>query len=149
MKRLALAAAGAALVGLTACSHSAPPSKADATRRTGTSTVPVSCSQQYRTWASGEGKDVMDALHSVSSAARTGRGKSLTAVLRRAEPAVGQATRHPMPACADPRGYWSVLLMHVHAAAAGEGSSSSARAALRDVPTIYHQLLVEVKQAAR
>ena len=73
----------------------------------------------------------------------------LTAALKKARPAVARAARHPMPACADPMGYWSVLLMHVNAAVASKGSASSVRAAMKDVPKIEHKLIVEVKHTAQ
>ncbi len=148
MKRLALAAAGAALIGLAACTNSASPSKADATQHTHAAIVPVSCSTQYRAWTNAEGERVMGALHGVSSATKRGNGKSLTAALKQAEPAVASGATHPIPACADPRGYWDVLLMHMNAAVAGKPSSSSVRAALRDVPRIHQQLLAEIQQTA-
>src|SRR5262245_23415302 len=117
MKRLALAAAGAAVVGLTACSHTAAP----ATHPTVTA-APVSCGEQYRTWAHGHGKGLIAALTSVSSAETGGDTQVLTAALKKAKPTVARAARHPIPACADPRGYWDVLLMHVNAAASSTGS---------------------------
>jgi hypothetical protein len=148
MKRLALAAA-TALITLTACSnHSAPPGTRDATHQSGTSVAPVSCSKQYRTWTNGDGKGVMSALHGVSSAATARDGEALTAALIQAKPAVAKAARHPIPACADPRGYWNVLLMHVHAAAASKGSSSSARAAVQGVPKLMDSLRADVKKVA-
>jgi hypothetical protein len=153
MRRLAIAAAGAAVLSLTACSHSGP--EADSGRgATGAaggdrSTAPVSCQQQYRAWRTGQGKGVMDALEGVSSAAAAGRGQSLIAALDHAKPAVAKATQHPIPACADPRGYWSVLLMHVHAAASSTGSAAGARAAVQDVPKLMDSLVADVDQAAR
>jgi hypothetical protein len=142
MRQLAHLAAGAAVIGLTACSGSSAPSAGSATH------APISCEQLYHRWTQGEGKGVMDALHGVSSAVSTGDDQVLNAALRHAKPAVAQAARHPIPACADPRGYWDVVLMHVNAATAGHTSSASARAALRDVPKIHRQLLAEVKKAA-
>ena len=144
MKRLALGAAGAAVIGLTACSHSTAPSAAPDTQR-----APVSCTQQYRSWTQGGGKGVMEALNGVSSAATAQDGQALTAALKHAKPAVTKASRHPIPVCADPRGYWTVLLMHVNAAAASKGSSSSARAAMQGVPKLMDHLAAGVKQTAR
>ncbi len=147
MKLLALAAAGAAVITLTACgsdSSSAPSGAAD----NGGATAPISCSEQFHQWTNGEGKGVMDALHGVSSAATARAGQPLTAALSRAKPAVAKAAKHPIPACADPRGYWNVLLMHVSAAAASKGSASSIRAAVQDVPKIHHTLVAEVQQTA-
>lgn len=149
MKALALAATGAAVIGLTACSHARAPHAAPTGHGTGTPIVPVSCSQQYRTWTQGKGKGVMDALNAVTSAATAGDARVLTAALTQAKPAVARAARSPIPACADPRGYWSVLLMHVNAAVVSPGSASSVRAAMQDVPKIHHSLVAEVKQAAQ
>jgi hypothetical protein len=149
MKGLALAAASAAVIGLTACSHTTAPSATPASHGTGTPIAPVSCGQQYRTWKHGQGKGLMSALNDVSSAATAGDAQVLTAALEQAKPAVARAARHPIPACADPRGYWSVLLMHVNAAVASKGSASSVRAAMQDVPKIQHKLTTEVKQTAQ
>jgi hypothetical protein len=85
----------------------------------------------------------------VSSAATAGDVHVLTVTLKRARPAVTRAARHPVPACADPRGYWDVLLMHVSAAATAKHSPSSVRAAIKDVPKIEHQLTAELKQTTQ
>jgi hypothetical protein len=137
LKRIVLAAAGAAMVGLTACSSTAPAAAP------GNAPVPVSCSQQYQTWEQGKGTGLIAALHSLSVASTAGTTEVLTVALKKARPAVARAARYPVPACADPRGYWSVLLMHVNAAVASTGSASSARAALKDVPKIDSELTAE------
>jgi hypothetical protein len=147
LKRIIFAAAGAAIAGLTACSHAAPPAAAPASH--GTVHVPVSCSQQYHTWEHGQGKGLIPALDAVSSAESAGGTHVLTAALKKAGPTVARAARHPVPACADPRGYWDVLLMHVNAAVASKGSASSVRAAMKDVPKLEHTLIAELKQTAR
>ncbi|SRR5216684_4802727 len=146
MKCLALAAAGAAVVGLAACSQTAAPTATPARSRTVTPAAPVSCSQQYNTWEHGHGKGLVAALDAVSSADTAGDTRVLTAALKNAGPVVARAARHPMPACADPQGYWSVLLMHVNAAVAGGGSASSVRAAMMNVPKIEHELTAELKR---
>jgi hypothetical protein len=149
MKGLVLVAASAAVIGLSACTHSTAPRAASGDRGTGTPIAPVSCSQQYRSWTHGEGRGLMGTLNAVTSAASAKDRHVLTAALKQAGPAVGKAARHPIPACADPRGYWSVLLMHVNAAVAATGPASSVRAAMHDVPKIHQQLIAEVKQAAQ
>jgi hypothetical protein len=142
MRRLALAAAGAALLVLTACNDSAAPSAAPKPAH-----APVSCAHQYRAWAHGAGTDVLGALNGVSSATTAGNSRALTTALKQAKPAIAKAARHPIPACADPRGYLDVLLMHVNAAAGGgEAPAASVRAAMQDVPRIHHQLLAEVQR---
>ena len=149
MRCLALAAAGAAVVGLAACSQTTAPTAAPASPRTVTPAAPVSCSQQYDTWEHGHGKGLVATLDAVSSADTAGDTHVLTATLKNAGPTVARAARYPMPACADPRGYWSVLLMHVNAAAASGGSASSVRAAMMNVPKIEHELIAELKRTVQ
>jgi hypothetical protein len=156
MKSLAVAAAGAAVVGLAACSqttpHTAPPASPStahtaAPANSGTSgpVAPVSCKQQYVAWEHGHGKKLIAALNAVGSAGAAGDAHVLTTALKKAKPAVARAPRHPMPACADPKGYWSVLLMHVNAAVASGSSASSVRAAMTGVPKIEHELTAELR----
>jgi hypothetical protein len=144
LKRIALGAASAAIIGLAACSHAAAPA-AHASHRT--VTVPVSCKKQYGAWEHGQGKGLTAVLHAVSVAGTAGDPQMLSVALKKAKPAVAEAARHPIPACADPRGYWSVLLMHVDAAVASRHSPSSLHAAMKDVPRIERNLTVEVKRA--
>ena len=150
MKRIILAAVGAAVAGLTACSNTvapaAPATPAAASASHGSVRVPVSCSQQYNTWEQGQGKGLVAALNAVSSAETVGDTQALMATLDKSKPAIATAARHPMPACADPRGYWDVLLMHVTAAAATTSSPSSVQAAMKGVPELEHQLTAELKQ---
>ncbi len=146
LKRIALAAAGAALAGLTACSHSAAPAAAPASR--GHAPVPVSCSQRYHTWEQRQGKGLIATLDTVSSTVAAGDTQKLTSALKKAKPAVALAARRPIPACADPMGYWNVLLMHVNAGAASTSSKSSMRAAMKDVPQIAGKLAAELQHIA-
>jgi hypothetical protein len=56
-----------------------------------------------------------------------------------------------MPACADPKGFWTALLMHVNAAASTKSSGSgtaSITLALKGVPTIERELSGELKNTA-
>jgi hypothetical protein len=149
LKRILLAAVGVAVAGLTACSNTGAPTSAPAASAShGTGRTPVSCSQQYHTWQHGPGKGLIATLTAVSSAETAGDTKVLKVTLQRARPTVARAAHHPVPACADPRGYWDVLLMHVNAAAATKQSAASVRAAMKDVPAIEHQLTAELKQAS-
>ena len=143
MKRIAFAAVGVAIVGLTACSGGGAPAAAP-----GNAPVPVSCAQKYQTWEHGKGTGLVATLHAVSMASTAGNPKVLTATLKKAKPAVARAARYPVPACADPRGYWSVLLMHVNAAVGSKGSASGARAALKGVPAIEKKLTAELHAIA-
>lgn len=153
LKRIALAVMGAAVVGLASCSHATAPTaahtEAPASHRTTTPIAPVSCRHQYDTWRYGEGKGLMAALDAVGSAGVVGDTQALTVALKNARPAVARAARHPLPACADPMGYWDVLLMHVNAATASGSSASNVRAALTGVRKIEHELTTELKQNAQ
>lgn len=143
MKRIILILAGAAVAGLTGCSSTAGPAAAPA-GNAGVVHVPVSCSQQYQTWTHGQGRGVITALDAISSAETAGDVRVLTVTLNRAKPAISSAGRYPVPSCADPRGYWYPLLMHV-TAAANTRSASTVHAALQGVPEIVHELTVELK----
>lgn len=145
MKRI-IAVVAVAAAGLAACSHpAAPAAPAAASAGHPSVRVPVSCRQQYNTWNHGQGKGLIAALDSDSSAETAGDTRVLTAMLKNTRPAISRAARHPVPACADPRGYWDVLLRHVTAAAASTGSASSMRAAMKGVPEIEYQLTAELK----
>ena len=153
MRRIVLAAAGAAVVGMAACSHPAAPASVPGSHGTSSAqssgaSVPVSCSQRYHAWANASGKTLLATFHAVSVAVATGDSQALTATLDKAKPAVTRAALHPVPACADPRGYWSVLLMHVNAAVGGNPSAASVHAALKDVPAIEHELTAELNSTS-
>jgi len=141
-----------AVLGLAGCTssggHGTPKAAAPVTSTARVPRVPVGCAEQYRGWMSSEGKGLMTALDSVAAAAGSARGPALEHALRQAQPAVARAAAHPIPACVDPRGYWTALLMHVNAAVSGQASGAGLRAALRDVPELHRQLVIEVKQVA-
>lgn len=147
MKRIALAAAAAAVAGLTACSHTAAPSAAP--RAHPAVRVPVSCGKQYRAWQDGAGKGLVAALSAISAAGAAGKAHALETALATAGPTVARAARHPIPACADPRGYWDVLLMHVNAAAASKAPAASVRAAMKGVPQLVGGLRAELAGTVR
>lgn len=141
MKRLALTAVGAAVAGLAACSNSTAPTAASSSHST---VPPVSCSQQYQTWNHGPGKGLIAIFNTVSVASTAGDPQALTVTLKKTKPSVARATSSPVPTCADPRGYWTVLLMHINAAEASKGSAAM-RAAIKGVPEIERELTAELK----
>ena len=153
MKPLALSAAAAgALIALAACSSQSHPAAAPVHHMTGTHRVAlVNCPQKYDTWSQGPAKKLVAVVKTVGSASTAQDTTALKSALKKAGPAVVRATRYPIPACADPKGYWTALLMHVNAAAASEGSgsgSASVTAALQGVPKIEHELSAELKNTA-
>ena len=104
--------------------------------------------EKFQAWDHGAGNGLIATFHTVSVAATTGYLKILTVALKKAKPAVARGASHPVPACADPAGYWSVLLMHMNAAVASTGSASGARAALKGVPAIEKRLTAELQAFA-
>jgi hypothetical protein len=150
MKRLAIVAVGVAVVGLTACSHTTahdvPSASHSAISPTASPTAQVNCHQLYHTWEYGPGKGLIPTLHAVSVASTAGDPQTLTVALSKASSAVARAARYPMPACADPKGYWTTLMMHVTAAVASKNSAASTHAAMKDVPRIEQGLTAELKK---
>lgn len=157
MRYLALAVASAAAVaGLAGCSsHAATPLAAPTSAQVGTqpATAPqagtqtvsaANCGKQYKTWKNGNGKGLVAAVTGVGTAAATGNTQVISVALKKAKPALARAARYPMPACADPKGYWGVLLMHVNAAASAQ-SESSRRAAIKGLPAVERALKAETK----
>ena len=153
MKRLALAAASAVLAGLTACTSSAPsaiPASSPAVTGSASasqSAVAANCRQQYDAWKRGSGKGLVATLGAVGSAGAAGDTRALRAALKRARPALTKASHSPLPVCADPKGYWTVLMMHMNAAAASTGSATTLTAAMKGMPTITRELNAELKRA--
>ena len=133
LRRTILAAAGAAAVGLTACSHTAT-----------TTSLNAGCRQQYSTWSQGHGKGVLAALGAISAAGAGGDTAVLSATLENNKSAISWAASHPVPDCADPGRYWNALMMHV-TAAANTKAASSAQAAMKGVPEIARHLSAELK----
>jgi hypothetical protein len=149
MKSLALAAAAGVAVVLTACSHSAAAPPASAGQPVVThSAAPVNCPRAYDAWKHGPAKKVLSALDAVGAAVTAKDLPARTAALKKARPAVVKAARYPLPACADPKGYWTTLLMHVNAATATSGSASIT-SVLKSVPGIERQLKTELKSVTK
>lgn len=86
----------------------------------------------------------MAALATISAASKTGNAQVLKAEMQKVKPIVARATANPLPGCADPRGYWTVLMMHVTAAVASNSSTASASAAMKGVPAIEQELVTEL-----
>lgn len=111
----------------------------------------VNCPKEYDAWKQGPAKKLVHALNAVDSASTTGDVPALATALKQAGPAVDKAAHHPIPACADPKGYWTALLMHVNAAEGSGGSgagSASIALALKGVPKLERELSAELKTTA-
>jgi|SRR5580698_3301178 hypothetical protein len=149
MKPLALLAAAGALTALAACSSHTSTTAATKHRTVDTHpAVLVNCPKEYEAWTRGPARDLLSALNAVDSANATGDTSALVVALKQTTPAVDKAARSPMPACADPKGYWTALLMHVNAAASTGASGArpaSVTVAMKGVPKIERELRTELK----
>lgn len=153
MKPLALAVALTGAVTLAACSGQAHPTSAgpSAHATASNSAVTINCPAKYDAWAHGPARKLVATLKSVSSASKAPEIPALTVALKKARPAVLAAGRYPIPPCADPKGYWTALLMHVNAAVGNVGTpstSASVTLALKGVPEIERKLSTELKTTA-
>jgi hypothetical protein len=156
---IVIAGAGAAyaLVGQEAGSASAakPPSQG-----TGSASAakPLSCKQQYNAWKTGpahaRGKQLAADLNKISAAGNVEDITALTSALEAVGADAAALEQYPMPACADPDGYWGQMLARIKAAGDNAGSASGlggillAEAPLKQVPGLQQKLSAELKRAA-
>ena len=119
---------------------------------------PLTCKQRYDAWKTGpahaQGKQFDADLSKVSAA---GSAEDITALASALKTAGADATaleQYPMPACADPDGYWAQMLTRIKAAGDNAGSASGlggillAEAPLKQVPGLEQKLSAELKRAA-
>ena len=170
-KLAAVSVTAAALIATAGCSN-APATSATSGATTGavapaataspaatvtrTAAAPPSCKQQYTAWKHGPalalGKKLTGALDSVQTAASSEDLPDMTAGLKTAGTAATALRRYPMPACADPHGYWNAVLARIKAAGDNAGTSSGlsgilvAEAPLQSVPALENKLDAELKK---
>lgn len=119
--------------------------------------APVSCHQQYQAWKTGPAKAaekrLAKALDSLQSA-----GDDLvltTDGLKRAGRIAHQLQAYPMPACADPAGYWKKTLADIRASGDNASTSSGlgavllAMAPLKKAPALEKKLGAELKTTTK
>jgi hypothetical protein len=144
-----------AVVALAACGArpAAPAAPAAAVR---TAAAPPSCRQQYGIWKQGPARALVGNLDAADGRARSAAAAEdipvLSAALKAAGAAAAALAAYPMPACADPRGYWGAMLARIRAAGDNAGSSSGlsglllAEAPLQAVPGLEAKLTAELKR---
>lgn len=153
---LAAVAALAAGAALTACSASPGPAVISPAAAAHAAPAPRSCKQQYSEWKQGtaraEGKKLTAALQAVQSASAAEDLPAMTAALKTAGTEAAALGSYPMPACADPHGYWNAVLARIRAAGDNAGTASGlgalllAGAPLKEVPGLEAKLTAELKQ---
>jgi hypothetical protein len=165
-KVIVVGAALAAGLALTACGSgggsaaSAGPSKRPAASA-GSGAGPVAsaaspgCLAQYRLWASGPahaaGDNLTAALNGLASASAASDIATAGAALRRAGTAARSLGHYPIPACADPKGYWHAVLLRIEAAADsagtsnGQGTLAIAQGVMKQMPALERKLATELQ----
>jgi hypothetical protein len=119
---------------------------------------PLTCKQQYDAWKTGpthaHGMQLDADLSKVSAAGNAEDITALTSALKTAGADATTLEQYPMPACADPGGYWAQMLARIKAAGDNAGSASGlggillAEAPLKQVPGLEQKLTAELKRAA-
>lgn len=116
------------------------------------------CKQQFHAWKDGPASTKTSQLVGALKALQVaGSGKNLSAIAAAAKQAgqpAAQLEQFPVPACADPSGYFAAILARVQTAAAGAGTARSlpemvhALAPLTAVPALEAAFTDEVKLTA-
>lgn len=119
---------------------------------------PLTCKQQYANWKNGAAhapaKNLVNTLKAIQS---TGANEDIPADLasiKKLVPAATALQAYPMPACADPKGYWPKILTELKAAGDNAGTASGlggllvAEEPLKKVPPLETKLNAELAKTA-
>lgn len=134
----------------------ASPHTTTAAATVGASAAPPSCHAQYETWKHGTAvhalAEIKPALARVQSAGAAGDLLRLRGALEKTGRAAGRLAKTPPPRCADPRGYYALMLTDLRAAgdnakaASGLAGIVLAEAPLKKVPAVEKKLNAELDQ---
>ena len=115
-----------------------------------------SCMQQYRVWSSGPaqeaGENLTAALNILQAASSASDIGATSAALKHAGVAARTLAQSPIPACADPGGYWRAVLVGIQDAADNAGTSqgqealTAAGVALKRMPVLERKLAAELRR---
>jgi hypothetical protein len=110
---------------------------------------------QYRLWASGPahaaGDSLTAALNGLAAATAASDIATVGAALKRAGTAAKTLEHHPIPSCADPKGYWHAVLLRIEAAADsagtsnGQGTLTIAQGVMKQMPALERKLATELQ----
>lgn len=104
--------------------------------------------------ARAEAEKLTPALNAVQSAASSDDIALMSSGLKQAGSIAHRLQAYPIPACADPAGYWKQILADIRASgdnagtAAGLAGLLAAEVPLKKVPGLEGQLQTELKSAA-
>ena len=146
-----IAAGGIVLIAATACT--APGSAPG-----GSAAKPLTCAQQYQAWRTGPanapGKKLQSDAAALSADGKAADIAQMDTDLKSLGTDATALEAYPMPACADPAGYWPQYLGAMKAAgdnagtATGLGAVILAEAPLKQVPAIQAKLTAELAKTA-
>lgn len=93
------------------------------------SSKPLTCAQQYQAWKTGPADILAKRTFGPDDTALTAAGNSddipaMDSALAKLGQDAGQLEQYPMPACADPAGYWTQMLADLKAAGDNAGATS-------------------------
>ncbi len=159
MRALAGLAVAGTVALLAGCGTTATPAAGGTRSAAATHTsAPPSCHQQYKAWQNGPartlGKQIVPALKKVQAEASTEDIPLLNKALKDSGNIARQLKAYPMPACADPAGYWTQMLGYLQAAGDNASTSSglagllTAMAPLQKVQGVENKLGAELKKNA-
>jgi hypothetical protein len=144
-------AAGVILASAVACS-------APAATLAVTAAKPQTCAQQYQAWKNGPANAPGKRLEADEAALRqAGNSDDIPAMTSGLSAVAADATAlqaYPVPACADPAGYWAQYLADIRAAGDNAATSSGlaalilAEAPLKNLPAIQAKLSAELAKTA-
>ena len=119
---------------------------------------PLTCKQQYANWKTGpahaQGEQLKADAATVSSAGNSEDVPVMTSALKAIGADATALEQYPMPACADPAGYWKQTLADMKAAGDNAGAASGlggillAEAPLKKVTPLEGKLTAELKRTA-
>jgi hypothetical protein len=149
---LCAALAVAALAGCGSGASSAPA----VTPSSNVTAATLACKQLYLGWKNGPAQAAATQFVAAQKALQTvGSTKDLPAIAAAVETegrAAASLAQDPVPACADPHGYFATLLSRVQAAAASAGTAQGlsalvqAMAPLTQAPTLEGEFTAELKR---
>jgi len=142
--------------GVDAMASSSGQRAAPAAATSPTVQTSASCEQQYEGWKTGPARAVAEKLttdlNAVSSAGTAEDVPEMTSALQAVGADAAALRQYPMPACADPAGYWNTMLSRIKAAGDNAGSATGlsalllAEAPLQTVPGLESKLTAELKR---
>jgi hypothetical protein len=158
MRRSVIVASAALAAGLTlmACGSGGGSAAPAGSGEGLAASAPPSCMQQYRVWSSGPahaaGENLTAALNILQAASSASDIGATSAALKRAGVAARSLAQSPIPACADPGGYWRAVLVGIQDAADNAGTSqgqealTAAGVALKRMPVRERKLAAELRR---